>query len=338
MAGISSKAANTLQNKNKFNSGNELQSGEFGDGSGLELYDAHFRQLDPQLGRFWQVDPLAGATYNSSPFAFGNNNPILINDPFGLIGDSTDKNGNVWRGLQDVTVTSHKKQSWGGFYWPSSTSNERKQWKDNQNTIYNRTVTGQPLRLKGDSYSYNNSLSNKKRWDAAQKDYKKMSVGAVLLIASPILYATAAPGALVLALETKLTANTVGAVSDFGIQAVINGYNGKPIMDNWNPVSTLVAFGVGAPTESLGNIAGVSVINATVSSSVNLSNNARTNGQTFSFSLSSIFINALFGTAAGYHSGAFGGDFGSKAFSEGASQPINFVGAVLDDYTKPNDK
>ena len=107
-------------------------------------------------------------------------------------------------------------------------------------------------------------------------------------------------------------------------------------MDNWNPVSTLVAFGIGAPTESLGNIAGVSVINATISTSLNLSQNAINGGQpTMSFSLSSIFINALFGTVAGYHSGAFAGDFGSKALSEGASQPFNFVGAVIDEKTKP---
>jgi len=110
MSGISFKAAGTLQNKFKFNDGTELQSGEFSDGSGLEIYETRYRSLDPQLGRFWQVDPLANLSYEFSPFLYGNNNPILINDPSGLVGDSTDKKGNVWHGLDDVVVKSSKKQ------------------------------------------------------------------------------------------------------------------------------------------------------------------------------------------------------------------------------------
>jgi len=84
IAGISSKAAGALINRKKFNDGTELQSQDFSDGSGLELYATNYRSLDPQLGRFWQIDPLAEAHPNLNSYAYVNNNPLRYNDPLGL--------------------------------------------------------------------------------------------------------------------------------------------------------------------------------------------------------------------------------------------------------------
>jgi len=91
MAGISDKAlkSNYAENKWRYNGGSELQNKEFSDGSGLEAYDANFRMYDPQLGRFWQQDPLAELSEDWSPYAFAQDNPILLNDPLGLISDSS---------------------------------------------------------------------------------------------------------------------------------------------------------------------------------------------------------------------------------------------------------
>jgi RHS repeat-associated protein len=86
MAGISSSALNAtnVPNKNLFNDGSELQNKEFTDGSGWEMYATTFRNYDPQLGRFHQVDPLAAMYASITPYSYAFNNPILFNDPMGL--------------------------------------------------------------------------------------------------------------------------------------------------------------------------------------------------------------------------------------------------------------
>ena len=72
MAGISLRAlkSNYAENKFKYN-GIEKE-----DGLGIEIYDAQLRELDPQIGRWWQIDPKTENMEMWSPYASNYDNPI----------------------------------------------------------------------------------------------------------------------------------------------------------------------------------------------------------------------------------------------------------------------
>jgi len=93
MQGLSDKAIKTnyAENKFRYNSGTELQNKEFSDGTGLELYETSFRNFDPQLGRFGQIDPMADMFHFFSAYQYSINNPVRFCDPSGLKAESIEE-------------------------------------------------------------------------------------------------------------------------------------------------------------------------------------------------------------------------------------------------------
>jgi RHS repeat-associated protein len=75
---------NVTGNNFQYNQGTELNPS-----SGY--YDLFFRNFDPALGRFVQVDPLASLYHNQTPYQYGNNDPVYWSDPSGAATDDESK-------------------------------------------------------------------------------------------------------------------------------------------------------------------------------------------------------------------------------------------------------
>jgi RHS repeat-associated protein len=100
MAGISSKALSFGSPENKFKyNGIELTSE-----LELNLYDAAYRELDPQTARWWQVDPVTDGYEEISPYASMYNNPIQISDPLGNEGQECCKD--FFDGVDNALITA----------------------------------------------------------------------------------------------------------------------------------------------------------------------------------------------------------------------------------------
>ncbi len=106
-AGISSKAFGGLENNKKYN-GIELEKA-----LNLNVYDAQFRELDPQVGRWWQIDPKTDEMYMWSTYASNFDNPVRFED---RLGDMPDCCGGIWDKIAnaaDKVMLSASGTLWG---------------------------------------------------------------------------------------------------------------------------------------------------------------------------------------------------------------------------------
>jgi RHS repeat-associated protein len=143
--GLLQKGYNNIPNTNvgsvqaekyKYN-GKELQ-----DELGLNIYFFKFRSYDPALGRFWQIDPLAGTYAHNSTYAFAENNVSSGTDLEGL-ELSFHLNGNLATSQSGPRVTGGVN----GNYTLQELKSHVAQKQAQEDRAMNKLMSGDPRNL-----------------------------------------------------------------------------------------------------------------------------------------------------------------------------------------------
>jgi RHS repeat-associated protein len=121
MAGISSKAVGKLENHKKF------VGQEFDEDLGVNLYQFKWRNHDPQIGRFSEIDPLADEYEYNSTYAYAENRPI----------DGIDLEGLEWMPINkdNQSVPVNDKENINGYKWVGYNVNDKGDKTPKANTV-----------------------------------------------------------------------------------------------------------------------------------------------------------------------------------------------------------
>ena len=143
--------------------------------------------LDPHRDRFNQTDPLADFSTGLSTYGFSSNNPICRLVPWGL-KDTLFKRELVQRDpdLATVFISPERKNSFGGFCWPTYSKSENKTWGNKKNKYNRRRESGHSIIQGRESKLFLNNIRSFKRRFEAEEDGRKMSMAAVVIMAAPI--------------------------------------------------------------------------------------------------------------------------------------------------------
>ena len=97
---------------------------EFDTENGLDLYDFHARQMEPMLGRFTTMDPMAEKYYNMSPYGYTGNNPMIYIDPTGMDQWRTSNQDEIERVLLAMRTGEQVDTESFGDEWTRTTDEE----------------------------------------------------------------------------------------------------------------------------------------------------------------------------------------------------------------------